>query len=98
MASKATTTERRASAESTREVVKVKSGSSPCAPTRGIRTPGPRGTAVTGGVQSPSHQHARCHAHALVTGVSRLSGGCGCKWAPTPFRIFKDFQSPNFEI
>jgi hypothetical protein len=51
-------------AESTCEAVKVKSGSCPCAPTREIRTAGPRGTAVTGGVRSPSCHHARYRARA----------------------------------
>jgi hypothetical protein len=30
----------------------------------------PHGTAVTGGVPSPSRHHVRCHAHAVATGAS----------------------------
>jgi hypothetical protein len=46
-------------AESTREVAKVKLGSCPYAPTRGISMAGPHGTTAIGGVRSPSCDRAR---------------------------------------
>jgi hypothetical protein len=38
----------------------------PTLPTRGIMLASPRGTAVTGGVWSPSHHRAQCHARSIV--------------------------------
>jgi hypothetical protein len=32
----------------------------------------------------------------LATGVSRYAAAAADKWAPAPFHIFKDFQSPEF--
>jgi hypothetical protein len=67
----------RAREESAREVVKVESGCRPHAPTRGIRTTSPRGTAATGGVRSPPHHACSVvRAHAM-TGVSHLSNRGG---------------------
>jgi hypothetical protein len=59
-------------AESACEVAKVELGSYPRAPTRRIRTAGPRGTVATGGARSPPCHHMWCRArdwHGRLRGV-----------------------------
>jgi hypothetical protein len=85
------------SRERAREVEKVESGRCPRAPTRGIRTAGPRGTVAIGGVWSPSHHHARVggdRRHPFKRPLRLTSGPDSISY----FQSFLIAQTLKFEL